>query len=218
MDETTKDELIARFRFFLDSGPELEDDIEKKDSIDLFRLFSELTALKSEVKIESRQVKTAIDEFKNILQILETTNRQLNDRLAEEKVRQSRAADEALRPLLLDLLDIYDRFFAGLAAFKRSGPSSFFFKFCRREQASFAAVCQGQDMTMQRIDDMLTSYGVRPVDALYAPFDPGSMRAVGVAWRSDQTEGVVIEEVRKGFMLGETVLRPAEVKVNRREK
>ncbi|KAI3444237.1 hypothetical protein Pfo_000902 [Paulownia fortunei] len=62
--------------------------------------------------------------------------------------------------------------------------------------------------------EILGSLGVVPVETVGKPFDPMLHEAI---MREDSTEyedGVVIEEYRKGFQLGERLLRPSMVKVS----
>ncbi|XP_021733216.1 uncharacterized protein LOC110700033 isoform X1 [Chenopodium quinoa] len=62
--------------------------------------------------------------------------------------------------------------------------------------------------------EILGSIGVVPVETIGKPFDPLLHEAI---MREDSTvydEGVIIEEYRKGFKLGDRLLRPAMVKVS----
>ncbi len=53
---------------------------------------------------------------------------------------------------------------------------------------------------------------MRPIDAAGLPFDPQRHVALGVAPASAaQPAGTVTEELRRGYLAGERVLRPAEV-------
>ena len=60
---------------------------------------------------------------------------------------------------------------------------------------------------------MLRKHGVRPIDALGADFDPNIHQAVLHETSPDHREGEVIGELRRGYMLGDRLLRPAMVKV-----
>ncbi|XP_028766872.1 uncharacterized protein LOC114731831 [Neltuma alba] len=62
--------------------------------------------------------------------------------------------------------------------------------------------------------EILTSLGVEPVETVGKPFDPMLHEAI---MREDSTEfeeDIIIEEFRKGFKLGERLLRPSMVKVS----
>ncbi|KAK8589915.1 hypothetical protein V6N13_088719 [Hibiscus sabdariffa] len=62
--------------------------------------------------------------------------------------------------------------------------------------------------------EILSSLGVEPVDTVGNPFDPMLHEAI---MREDSTEfeeGVILQEFRKGFKLGDRLLRPSMVKVS----
>ncbi|KAL4375911.1 hypothetical protein GQ457_02G029910 [Hibiscus cannabinus] len=62
--------------------------------------------------------------------------------------------------------------------------------------------------------EILGSLGVKPVDTVGNPFDPMLHEAI---MRDDSTEfeeGIILQEFRKGFKLGDRLLRPSMVKVS----
>jgi molecular chaperone GrpE len=56
---------------------------------------------------------------------------------------------------------------------------------------------------------------VTPIETVGADFDPHKHQAVAYDVVEGAREGEVVEELRKGYMLGERLLRPALVKVAR---
>lgn len=62
--------------------------------------------------------------------------------------------------------------------------------------------------------EILGSLGVEPVETVGKPFDPLLHEAIMREDSSEFKEGVVIEEYRKGFRLGDRLLRPSMVKVS----
>lgn len=73
---------------------------------------------------------------------------------------------------------------------------------------------QGMRMVQWQLSEILRSEGLTPVLALGQPFDPHIHEAVETVEAPDQPEGMVVEEVQKGYMMGEEMLRPARVKVS----
>lgn len=61
-------------------------------------------------------------------------------------------------------------------------------------------------------DNFLRDAGVTEIKALGEKFDPYLFEAVGEE-ESDQEEGTVIEQLQKGYKMGDKLLRPAKVKV-----
>jgi molecular chaperone GrpE len=78
------------------------------------------------------------------------------------------------------------------------------------------AVTQGQDISLRRLEQMLNAQQVVVLAALGQPLDPHTMRAAEVEHRAEIANGVVTEELRKGYLWQGELLRLAEVKVNRR--
>ncbi|KAL6988617.1 hypothetical protein U1Q18_014370 [Sarracenia purpurea var. burkii] len=62
--------------------------------------------------------------------------------------------------------------------------------------------------------EILESLGVVPVETIGKPFDPLLHEAIMREESIEFEEGIVIEEYRKGFKLGERLLRPSMVKVS----
>ncbi len=72
---------------------------------------------------------------------------------------------------------------------------------------------EGVQMTAKRLQKILREEGVSPIDALGKPFDPTKHVAVAQIETNDADECTVIEEVRKGYVMREKVIRPSIVKV-----
>lgn len=65
----------------------------------------------------------------------------------------------------------------------------------------------------RRLYSTLELAGLRQIEAAGKPFDPSLHEAVSVQPVEDQEAGIVLEELRKGYMLGDRVLRPSMVQV-----
>jgi molecular chaperone GrpE len=72
---------------------------------------------------------------------------------------------------------------------------------------------RGVELIYQRLMDILRKRGVTPIEALGADFDPYYHQAVAHDPADGHRDGEIIEEFRRGYMLGERLLRPAMVKV-----
>ena len=71
----------------------------------------------------------------------------------------------------------------------------------------------GVELIHAKLLGVLKKHGVRAIDALGADFDPNVHQAVVHESSPDHRDGEVIGELRKGYMLGDKLLRPAMVKV-----
>ena len=73
---------------------------------------------------------------------------------------------------------------------------------------------RGVRLTLQKLDEVLASQGVQPIEAIGAKFDPKVHEAVG-SEESEEPEDTVIAELRRGYRMNDRVLRPALVKLAR---
>ena len=72
---------------------------------------------------------------------------------------------------------------------------------------------KGIELIHAKLHDLLRKQGVRPIDAVGADFDPNLHQAVVQESSPDHREGEVIDQLSRGYMLGDRLLRPAMVKV-----
>lgn len=214
MDPATKEQLVSRFRAYLDDPlPQAQD--AAPGAPDLFTLLAEVSALKNEVKLESRQVKTALEQFRELFDTLQRANTRLGEELNQQREREANTRREAERDLLLELLELRDRLSAGCDQAGRYRPG---WAARRGKAAAFiAAMADGLGMNLSRLDHILARRGVRPLVSLNRPFDPQTMHAAEIAHRADQADGRVIGEIRAGFLQHDRLLRPAEVIVNKKD-
>jgi molecular chaperone GrpE len=78
---------------------------------------------------------------------------------------------------------------------------------------SLQAIIAGVQMTLKRLRKVLEQEGVKPIDSKGETFDPSKHNAIVSEERDDVEKCVVTEEIRKGYMMKEKVLRPSIVKV-----
>jgi molecular chaperone GrpE len=72
---------------------------------------------------------------------------------------------------------------------------------------------KGVELIHRQMMELLRKRGVKPIQAVGADFDPRFHQAVVQEVSAGHREGEVMEELRRGYMLGERLLRPALVKV-----
>jgi molecular chaperone GrpE len=76
------------------------------------------------------------------------------------------------------------------------------------------ALQQALRMVMWQMNEVMRAEGLTPVPTIGEVFDPYVHEAIEAVEGSDQPEGTIIEEVLKGYKLGDETLRPARVKVS----
>ena len=72
---------------------------------------------------------------------------------------------------------------------------------------------QGLEIIHRGLMELLRKRGVTPIDAVGADFDPHVHQAVSYEDAPERRDGEVIAEFRRGYRLGDRLLRPAMVKV-----
>jgi molecular chaperone GrpE len=72
---------------------------------------------------------------------------------------------------------------------------------------------EGVRMVQRKMAKLLESAGVQPIEALGHPFDPFRHEAIAEEETLEEPEGYVVEEVRRGYMFKERLLRASVVKV-----
>lgn len=118
--------------------------------------------------------------------------------------RLLREKEEAIRyangSLIERLLPVFDSFELGLAE--------------ARKHKGAAQIVNGFELVYKQMAEFLKDQGVEPIEAVGQPFDPNLHQALGQQ-ESDEPEGRVCVQVRKGYKLRERLLRPAMVFVSK---
>lgn len=107
----------------------------------------------------------------------------------------------ATQALAIDLLDVLDNFERALEAARSAGEAG-------------QAIASGLDMVHKQFLHALAKHGVTTIEALDTPFDPTRHEALFQQPAPDRPEGTVIQELAKGYMHHDRVLRPAKVAVS----
>ncbi|HEX8032393.1 MAG TPA: nucleotide exchange factor GrpE [Ktedonobacterales bacterium] len=69
-------------------------------------------------------------------------------------------------------------------------------------------------MVHWQLNELIKTEGLTPVATVGQEFDPRVHEAIESVASPEHPEGEVVEEVRKGYMVGNELLRPARVKVS----
>jgi len=130
-------------------------------------------------------------------------------RLAAEfdnyKKRSARQYEDLVRysseKIIVPMLEVLDNFERALEAASKS--------------SDYKALLSGAELIYQQFFDILKKEGVEPIEAVGKEFDPGLHEAVMQAESEEYPEGVVVQEVLKGYRLHDKVIRFARVVVSK---
>ena len=146
--------------------------------------------------VDPESVQRQRDEYYDLLLRKTAEFDNFRKRIERERQAVSEAAAADLITELLPLLDDMERALQADAGSEGAG-----------------AYRRGVELIHQRLTEVLRKRGVRPIEALGAAFDPYYHQAVAYEPAPGRPEGEVIEEFRRGYMLGDRLLRPSMVKV-----
>jgi len=149
-------------------------------------------------ELESQLAQARQEAAENWNKYLRERAEQENFRKRQERVLADRVQNQkkALFHKLLDVLDNVER------------------ALVYQDTLDKAQLQQTLRMLHWQMNEVLRSEGLAPVATVGETFNPYIHEAIEAVESSDQPEGTIVEEARKGYTLGEETLRPARVKVS----
>ena len=87
-----------------------------------------------------------------------------------------------------------------------------------RESNEFRHFLHGIELISKQLNEVLESFGVTAIDAVGQRFDPHLHEAVVTEPSAEYEPDTVIEEIARGYKLGDRLLRPSMVKVAARKE
>ena len=154
---------------------------------------------KADEKPENKENKDALAlelaEYKEHLQRLQAEFDNYRKRIEREKTEYCKFANHELMLNLLSILDSFE------LALKNTEKKEDFIR--------------GIEMIYSQFYSLLEKDGLKKIEALNKKFDP-NYHEVLLIENSDKEEDIVLEELQKGYMLNEKVLRYSKVKISKR--
>lgn len=150
----------------------------------------------TKLKEELQTAQAELEETKSIL--LRKAAEFDNARKRWQKDRQE-LCKLAQAEVLADFCEVWDNFERALAA-SADGP-----------ETSLESYRRGLELIFSQFRSTLEKWGMSQFSIQGSEFDPSRAEAVGHVENSDAEPGQVVEELKKGYMLGDKVLRPAQV-------
>ncbi len=104
----------------------------------------------------------------------------------------------ANKDIILDLLEVADNFERALPLLRKKDPES----------------ARGMDIVYKHLMKTLEKYGLCRIEAMGKKFDPGYHEAF-LQEETEGPEGMVLEELQRGYLLKDKVIRHSKVKVSK---
>jgi molecular chaperone GrpE len=156
------------------------------------KLEEKVAKLEASLEDERKRAEKYISQLKYAKADLENLQKQTQKRLDDMLSR-------ANGRLLMQLLPLLDELHLAVEISK----------------AGNGEIVEGVEMVRGKFEKLMATEGVSSIDAIGEPFDPRFHEAVLEVETPDQPNGIVIEELRKGYMFKDRVLRASMVKVAR---
>ena len=147
-----------------------------------------------EIQLEKAQAESAEHYDRYVRAVAELDNY----RKRTIKMR-AESREETIRDLLLQVAPLLDNMRRALS----------------QEDSDAAAIVQGIGLIFNQFQDILKGYGLEEIDAVGRPFDPNLHEAMLEVESAEHPPGTVVEEMDKGYVLREKVVRPARVVVSK---
>jgi molecular chaperone GrpE len=153
----------------------------------------EVAELEAKLKEEREKAEMYLNQLKYARADLVNLRKQMQKRIDEE-------VDRGTQRIMMRLLPIVEEFDLAIEAAREAGENS---------------LLEGVEMVRRKLEKMLDSEGVSPIEALGRAFDPHLHEAVLEVETDEHEDGTVVEEIRRGYLYKGRVLRASMVKVAR---
>jgi molecular chaperone GrpE len=160
-------------------------------------VFAELLATRAELK----RVLATLDESQDRFARRQADFENFRKRTERERSETYNRAAAELVSKLLPVLDNLGRALLTEASVEAT------------ESDEFRHFLSGVDLIYKQLSGVLEALGVKPVPAVGEPFDPHVHEAVVTEETDDYETDIVMQEIVRGYRLGDKLLRPALVKV-----
>jgi len=156
-------------------------------------------AVVEEMKARAEEAERRAREISAAYRRIDEERDAFRERLSRDLERRVDIARAGMMRKIVDVLDDFDRAIAAASA--TPDPD---------------ILLQGVSIIRDRLFQVLASEGVQPFETLGRPFDPLTAEAIAMVESDDPAlHNQVVEEIAKGYSLGDTMLRPARVRVGR---
>lgn len=160
-------------------------------------LTAELVATRAELK----RVEAEVADLKDRLARRQADFENYRKRIERERAETNERATAEIAAKLLPVLDNLKRALDAEASVESS------------ESDEFRHFLSGVDLIFKQLSGVLEALGVKPIAAVGARFDPNIHEAVVSESTDDYEPDTVMQEIIRGYRLGDKLIRPALVKV-----
>ena len=172
----------------LDVGRPADNDDRLDNKVELFQLREDLRKARYSADDSLNKLRYMVADFDNY--------RKQTEKQVSSKIEASRAE------ILLKFLNIRDDYLRALNIIKHDKPD--------------AVIIEGLQGILKNFDNLLSSEGVVEIESVGTPFDPNIHDALNFSYSDRLPENTVTNEIRKGYMYNNKVLRPSLVEISKK--
>jgi molecular chaperone GrpE len=172
----------------LDVGRPTDIDDKLDNKLELFQLREDLRKARDSADDSLNKLRYMVADFDNY--------RKQTEKQVSSKIEASRAE------ILLKFLNIRDDYLRALNMIKHDKPD--------------AVIIEGLQGILKNFDNLLSSEGVVEIESVGTPFDPNIHDALNFSHSDRLPENTVTNEIRKGYMYNNKVLRPSLVEISKK--
>lgn len=151
-------------------------------------------------KNETEELRAAAQDYKETLQRLQAEFENFRKRNEKEKEEFRKLVNASL---ITDFLPLVDSVSAGIK---------------QAEKAGNAEMKKGFESVQKQLMQILERNGVKVIESTGKKFDHDLHEVLMTDNEQAKEDGIVLEEFARGYTINGKVLRPAKVKVNKREQ
>ncbi len=168
------------------------DKVQEEESAQEISLEDQVKKLETQIKAEQDKAESILNKMKYLQADFDNYRKRVDKELAETKQFVN-------EKLITNLLDVVDEFELALKVAREGGKPD--------------SLAGGVEMTLRKLLDILGKEGLARIEAIGKKFDPNLHEATEIVPAKDEDEGLIVAEIRPGYMLKGKVLRPSMVKV-----
>jgi len=179
--------------------PEVAAETHSTDSESARSLESEGAALEMRLEELDRELQTLRDEARAAEDRALRTLAEFDNYRKRSERERNEARSHGAADVLKELFDLADNFDRALEHAGDGVPPAFL---------------EGMNMVARSLHDLFDRRGVAPIECVGQPFDPHRHEALTSMPSADVPPNTVVQEIQRGYVLGDRVLRPAKVIVS----
>ncbi|MCL5772796.1 MAG: nucleotide exchange factor GrpE [Firmicutes bacterium] len=178
-----------------ENGTQVSEDIKEE----INRLKSKINAREGEIDALREQNNSLLKEISDYQETIKRMSADFTNFRERQKQANEKLVEYASEQLISRILPVLDNFDLAIKS--------------SRQNNDFEAMAKGVEMIQSQLNEILMKEGLVPINCRGDFFDPAYHEVLMEEKTNEYQEGTIIEDIRRGFLLKDKLLRPSLVKV-----